>query len=227
MIGDIDDMLARLKAQFPRSWFRTSATFDATLEGPASVLVTNYTQIQYAKLQTRILSATDGFLDLIAYDFFGDAIRRKANQSDTSFRATIIANLLRERGTRKAISQVLIDLTGRAPTIIEPQRPFDTGAYSEPNSGYGIAGAYGSLLLPYQGFVVAYRPKGSGVPSVAGYGLANYGATNGGQGGYGVASQIEYASLAQSLDAVTDADIYAAIDSVKTAGTAVWTRIES
>lgn len=227
MIGDLSDMLARLRAQFPRSWFQTSDALDASLQGPASVLATSYAQIQYAKLQTRILTATDAYLDMIAFDFFGDAIARKANQSDASFRATIIANLLRERATRNAISKTLIDLTGRAPLIIEPQRPADTGAYGAPNSGYNLAGAYGSLSLPYQQFVVAYRPAGSGIPSVGGYGLANYGATSGGPGGYGIASQIEYASLSQIVDNVTDADIYEAIDAVKTAGTTVWTRIDS
>jgi hypothetical protein len=58
-------------------------------------------------------------------------------------------------------------------------------------------------------------------------GLANYGATSGGPGGYGVAARLEYASLSMIQGAVTDADIYAAVDSVKPAGTILWARITS
>jgi hypothetical protein len=137
-------------------------------------------------------------------------------------------NLFRERGTRYAIHRVLEDLTGRTPKIFEPTRPADTGGYGEPRGlAYGVAGGYGSLLLPYQGFVVAYRPTGTGIPNVAGYGLANYGTTSGGPGGYGVASQIQYASLDMIQGAITDDDIYAAIDSVNPAGIIAWTRIQS
>jgi len=217
MIGDLNDMLARLKAQFPASWFQTSATVDATLQGPASALATSYSQIQYAKLQTRILTATDSILDLIAYDFFGTSVARKTGQSDDSFRATIIINLLRERDTRYAIIKVLTDLTGRAPTVFEPQRPLDTGAYGAPNSGYGAAGGYGSLLLPFQAFVTAYRPVATGIQYVAGYGSS--------PGGYGTASQANYETISRVADAVTDADLYAAIDSVRPAGSTVWTQI--
>ncbi|WP_255218888.1 hypothetical protein [Paraburkholderia kururiensis] len=178
-----------------------------------------YSLISYVRLQTRILTATDGFLDAIAQDFFGSALMRSSNQSDASFRARIIINIFRERATRHAIIKVLQDLTGRTPIVIEPQRPADTGAYGAPNSGYGVAGAYGSVLLQYQAFVVAYRPIGTGIPLVAGYGSS--------PGGYGQPSRAEYADLSLVQDAVSDADIYAAIDSVKPVGTIIWTNISS
>lgn len=217
--GDQNDVFLRIKAVLPR-WFGSTAPFlDALLQGLASASAFVYSLYAYTKLQTRIKTATDGWLDMIAADFFGTTLRRSANQSDASFRAKIIVNLLRERGTRNAIIRVLTDLTGRAPKIYEPQRPFDTGAYAMPNSGYGVAGCYGSLLIPYQAFVVAYRQSSSGIPYVAGYGVST--------GGYGVASRADYASITDVVGAISDADIYEAIDTVKPAGTTVWTRIDS
>lgn len=217
--GDQSDILQRLKASLPR-WFGDSTPIlDALLQGLAWAGSFVYSLISYARLQTRIKTATDGWLDMIAADFFGSFLSRAANQSDASFRARIIINLFRERATRGGVIKVLQDLTGRTPLIFEPQRPLDTGAYSAPNSGYGMAGGYGSLLLPCQAFVTAFRPTGTGIPLVAGYGIST--------GGYGVASRAELASMDMIQGAVTDADIYAAIDSVKPAGTTLWTRISS
>ena len=223
MTGDQNDVFARLKSALPQRWFGSTAdsmpVVDSLLTGIATAMSFIYSLYAYAKLQTRIRTASDGYLDLIAYDFFGASIQRKSNQSDASFRATIIANLFRERATRNAIVKVLQDLTGRTPKIVEPKRPYDTGSYGGPLIGYGVAGAYGSMQMPYQAFVIAYRPLGSGIPSVAGYGIST--------GGYSQASQAEWASLSMIQNAVTDADIYAAIDSVRPAATIVWVDIQS
>lgn len=134
MIGDFDDIFGRLKAKLPSRWFGGWAdalpVFDGVLAGIASLLSFAYSLYAYARLQTRIMSATDGWLDMIAADFFGpDQVRRKTGQSDTSYRLVILANLFREKATRGAIVSILTSLTGRAPTIIEPTRPADTGAY--------------------------------------------------------------------------------------------------
>lgn len=225
--GDQADILARLKAVVPPWFGDANPILDAMLQGLAWAGSFVYTLISYTRLQTRIKTATDGWLDMIAADFFGSSLMRAAHQSDASFRARIIINLFRERGTRNAIVRVLQDLTGRTPLIFEPLRPADTGGWGQARGlAYGMAGGYGSMLLPYQGFVTAFRPTGSGIPTVGGYGEANYGATSGGPGGYGVGA-IEYASMDMIQGAVTDADIYAAIDSVKPVGTIAWTRIES
>lgn len=215
--GDRSDQLRRLKALLPRWFGDRSATLDALLSGFAYVQAFLFDLIAYAKLQTRVRTATGGWLDLISSDFFGDAVPRLAGQSDSSFRTRIIINLFRKRGTRAAVVAVLEDLTGRTPTIFEPLRVADTGAYAIPTSGYGVAARYGSALLPYQGFVIAYRPLGSGIPYVAGYGIPT--------GAYSTPSRSAYASLGDALDGISDADIYAAIDSVKVAGTVAWTRI--
>lgn len=224
MTGDQQDVFKRIKSALPR-WFGDSTPIlDGVISGLAWAGGFVYSLWAYAKLQTRIKTATDGWLDMISADFFGAALPRKSNQSDASFRARILINMFRERATRNGIIKVLQYLTGRTPLVFEPLRPADTGAYSAPNSGYGLAGGYGTMLLPFQAFVTAFRPAGSGIPNVGGYGGTAGGP---GPGGYGVPSEIEYASLDMIQGAVTDADIYTAIDSVKSVGTILWTRISS
>jgi hypothetical protein len=216
-IGDQQDQFQRIKALIPKWFSDDTPVLDALLRGFAYAKSFVYGLIVYAALQTRIKTATDGWLDMIAADFFGAALLRQSNQSDASFRNRIIINLFRERATRNGLVKVLTDLTGRAPAIFEPQRPLDTGSYGGPLIGYGVAGGYGSMLLPFQAFVTAYRPTGTGIPNVAGYGIST--------GGYSQGSQAELASMSMIQGAVTDADIYAAIDSVKPVGTTIWTRI--
>ena len=215
--GDGDDQFARLKSLLP-PWFGDASTLiDSILRGFAQINAFLFDTIAFAKLQTRIKTATGGWLDLIAADFFGDGATRAAGQSDASFRALILANLLRERGTRRALSTVLTDLTGIEPVIFEPSRVQDTGAYNAPIMGYGLAGRYGSLSLPFQTFVIAQRPAGSGIPRIAGYNIP--------AGGYARPSRAAYASLSMVQELVTDLDILAAVDAVKPAGTIIWVRI--
>lgn len=218
--GDQNDITARLQALIPFSWFPQGLVplRDAVLQGIANSLSYLYTMLAYVRLQTRIATATDGFLDLIALDFFGAGLQRLANESDTAYRARIFAALLRERCTRHAVILVLQQLTGRTPVICEPMQTADTGAYSEPGWGYSSAGFYGSRLLPFQAFVQAFRPKVNGVPFVGGYGVA--------VAGYGV-GQAEYVSFTQIGSAVTDSAILAAINSVRPVATRIWTLIKS
>jgi hypothetical protein len=81
---------------------------------------------------------------------------------------------------------------------------------------YGVAGGWGNLDLPFQCFVTAYRPTGSGIAVVAGWGEPS--------GAYGQGA-IEYASLAMVQGQITDADIYAAVADVLPVATIGWTRI--
>ena len=216
--GDQNDMLERLKALLPRGWFGDSPTIlTALLSGFAAIFANVYSVLTYAKAQCRIATASDGWLDLVSADFFGATLPRKAGESDTAFRNRITVNLFRERATRKAVTTVLIALTGVAPVIVEPRRPQDTGVYGGPLIGYGSAGAYGSLVHQYQAFITAYRPAGTGIPYVAGYGSSS--------SGYSAASYGEYADLSDVVNSVSDADIYAAIASVIPAGTIAWARI--
>lgn len=217
--GDQGDIFARIKSVLPRWFGPASPLLDALITGLANASAFAYSLYQYARLQTRIKTASDGWLDMIAADFFGVALQRATNQTDTSFRARIIANMFRERGTRNAITRVMLDLTGRAPVIFEPLRPLDTGAYGVATGGYGVAGGYGSALIPFQALIKVYRPAAAGIPFVAGYGAT--------PGGYSSPSRTDYASIAQSAGAVADADLYAAIESVRPAGTIIWMQISS
>lgn len=217
--GDQQDLLKRIKMVLPPWFGDTSPILDGLVTGIANGYAFIYGLIVYAKLQTRIKTATDGWLDMIAADYFGTRLLRATYQNDASFRARIVINLFRERATRNGISKVLLDLTNRAPLIFEPKRPLDTGAYSVSTTGYGLAGGYGSQLIPFQAFVQAYRPLSSGIPLVSGYGATT--------GGYSTPSRADYASYTQIQGAVTDADIYAAVSSVAPAGTIIWTRISS
>ncbi len=211
-------MLSRLRAALPARWFPDVAPLlDGLLSGLAQAAATSYSLVQYARQQARITTATGLWLDLIATDCFGIRLQRRAGEADTPFRARIQLELLRPRATRAALSQQLLDLTGTAPWIFEPSRPADTGAWGGGSgglgvAGYGVAGGWGSLALPFQVFVVATRPPGAGIALVPGYG----------GGGYGVAG--EYGSLTM-LSGVTDADIAATIAAVMPAATVAWTRI--
>lgn len=226
MIGDQDDMLARIKATLP-GWFPSSSPIlDGVLTAFANVASWVYGLIVYAKAQTRILTASDGWLDLIAFDFFGRRMLR-GNRTDDAFRTAIIAELFRPRNTRQAIIDVLTGLTGNVPDIFEPARPQDTGGYAPGPAGdgrgyglaYNMAGGYGSLLMPYEILITAHRSPSGGIPNVIGYGAS--------PGGYSTPSEFEYGNLDMIQGTVTDADIYSAVDHVRAAGITAWVRIDN
>jgi hypothetical protein len=218
--GDQQDCLTRIVALVPQKWFADANPIrDAVLNGIAYSLSLAYSILQYAISQTRIMTATDGFLDLISFDFLGTSFPRRSAEQDTPFRQRILANLLRERTTRKGMIDALTTLTGRTPDVFEPARPADTGAYNRPRSGYNVAGRYGSLKLPYQAFLTAYRPSSSGIPTVAGY--------NRPRAGYSTPSYSKYSNLSQVIGFVTDADLFAAVAAAKPEGTIVWTRLSN
>lgn len=215
--GDTNDMLARLRAVLP-PWFPSPAPItDAALTGVAAGLAFGYSLIQFAKTQTRIATASGGWLDLIAWDYFGARFHRRTSEVDDVFRARIKAELLRPRQTRAAIAQALTDLTGTPPRIYEPWSTNDCGAYGVAGSGYGVAGCYGSLAFPNQAFVTAVRPPGLNIPNVGGYGQSDL--------GYGVRG--EYVDQSQVTGPVTDADIYAEVANTEAAGVIAWTDIVS
>jgi len=215
--GDNADMAARIRRLLPPWFGEANPRVDALVAAAAAVLAFAYSLFAYAKAQSRIRTASGIWLDIVAQDFFGTRIVRSAGQSDDSFRAIILASLLRPQATRQAISDVAEALTGFKPQIVEPFRPVDCGAYSVGYGCYGGAGAYGSVSLPAQAFMVAHRPRQPGIAIVAGYGAST--------AGYGVGSQAEYASLDMRGARVTDDQIYAAIAGAKAAGVTMWTRI--
>lgn len=227
-------MYGRLRGFLPRGWFGAltdpTQILAAILKGIAACLSFFYSLYTYAALQTRIGTATDGNLDIISNDFFGTTLPRKPGESDTSFRSRILANLTREKATRKGISAAVYALTGHYPVIVEPWRPLDTGAYANganpfqhgvtPGYGYNTIGAYGSLALHAQAFITCYRPSAAGnFANIAGYGIS--------MGAYSTASQISYASASQWTGGITDADIYACVAATKAGGTIMWVSIQN
>lgn len=224
MRGDTPDFVSRLRAVLPVRWFPDDAPVLTTvLTGLAWCWTWTFDSLTYVRAQARIATASDAWLDIIARDFFGPALCRRNGQGDDAYRHRILADLLRERGTRHAVRSVLEDLTGRTPAIFEPANTTDTGGYSGSGTGccgmaYGSVGGWGSLSLPFQAFVTAYRPTGAGITSVCGWGDAC--------GGYGTGT-IEYASLDMIAGRVTDTDIYHAIAAVIPAATICWTRISN
>ncbi len=255
--GDQGDFLGRLKAVLPWRWFPVTGAYettstpilDAVLAGLASAWATIYSLLSYAKLQTRIATATDVFLDIIGLDFFGLTLRRQANETDTQYRTRIEANLLRPRGTRPAMVSALTELTGWAPVIFEPAYPPDTGGLGAPTQlyltdddgailtdedgnllvetgytvagiGLNIAGGIGSLLMPFECFVTAFRPPGNGISDVMGLWTGSGWAG----GGLGIGA-IEIASMGMIGGAVTDPMIQAQVNLTRPAATTVWMRI--
>lgn len=217
MTGDQPDVLARIKRNLPSGWFGFDLTpiVDSALQGAAWALSFIYSLYAYAKLQTRILTASDGWLDLIAADFFGQRVVRGQGQSDTSFRANIIANLFRARNTRTAVAQVLMAVTGRAPLIVEPWNVSDTGGW-DIAQGYDLGGYWGGEDLPYQSFVTAYRPLALANANLGGWDVPMSGWDTG----------LFYLADA-TIGSVADADIIAAVESVRMAGTVIWLNILS
>lgn len=225
MTGDAQDMLARLKAVLPARWLaEDSPVADALLSGLAEGWAWLHGMVATVRAQARIGTAGGAMLDMAAADFFGPRLRRRRAQGDAAFRAAILRELLRERGTRPALLSALKDLTGREAAVFEPRRPADTGAWGM-GCGWGAAGGWGSLALQYQCFVVARRPHGSGIAGLAGWGGAAGGSPGGSLGGWG-GGRIAWASLAMVEGQVTDADIAAAAAAVLPLGAVAWLRIE-
>jgi len=229
MIGDRRDIASRLRAVLPTKWFGDATPIlDTILNGLGAGWEYVYQLQLYAKQQTRLNTASDLWLDLFAGDFFGSRVQRAAGQSDNAFRVVIQRMLLREHATRPAMTSALLNLTGRMPRIFEPANTADTGGYCSLRSqgappqgggvGYNVGGGWGSLALPYQCFVTAFRPIENGVAYVSGCGMNGAGYCGG---------SIEYANLDLLNGHVSDADILNEITNVAPVGTVAWTNIVS
>ncbi|OZB40978.1 MAG: hypothetical protein B7X48_02725 [Acidiphilium sp. 34-60-192] len=190
---------ARLRALLPTGWFSDNTpVLDALTLGMGALWVGLIGVIDTVRAQTRMATASGVFLDLAALDYCGTAINRRAGES-----AALVA----------AIERV----TGRAPQIFEPFNPTDCGGYSTNTLGYGVRGGYGSLALPYQLFVTAYRPDAVPASHAGGY--------NQGPGGYNVGPMAWVAS-GDNPGLLTDSQIYAAIVNALPVNAVAWTRLE-
>jgi hypothetical protein len=224
MTGDQADMVARLRAALPQGWFADDApVLSAVLSGFASVWAWLFTLLTYVQQQTRITTASGGWLDLIARDYGGTSWARESGETDTAFRARITHNLQRLRGTRSALIANVTALTGRPPLVFEPANPRDTGGVSTPTLGWNSLGGWGSLTLPYQCFTVAYRPKGGGIANVGGWGSAPVTFALGGWN----SAALAWGDTSLISGSVTDAQILAAVAESMPAATIAWTALSN
>ena len=224
MIGDRDNIVGRFRDVMPPGWFDSdSPVLDTLLGALATPWSGLHQMVCYARNQTRIATATDGWLDLIALDFFGRRTKRRHQQSDQSFRNIISRELFRERATRRGLIRALEDITGRVPIVFEPGHAGDTGGYGFVRSdsaqgyyafAYGLAGGWGNLDLPLQVFVTAFRPVREGGLSGAGWGGGGY--SNG---------HSSYADIAMIQGTINDTDINEAILNALPICGVAWTRI--
>jgi hypothetical protein len=224
--GDQADMAGRIRAVLPQGWFGDNTpVLNVLLAGFGAALAWSFSLIQLALSAVLMTTAPDIWLDLHAQDFLGNSVLRRTQEGDASFLARVQAAIFPPGATRSAMIQRLTQLTGRAPVIFEPTQPMDTGAYGYGGLGYNVAGGYGSLELPFQAFVTAFRPVSQGVPLLAGY-SGNTSSPVYAPLGYGTGLG-SYVDIAQAFDGVTDADIYATIAATEPAGSIAWARISS
>lgn len=221
MIGDQMDMVRRLKSVLPNRWFADDTpTLDLILNSTASVLSFIHNQILRIGRQSRLATADNIYLDVLARDYLGARYCRRFLEGDVSFRSRVRSDLLRERCTRKAVLTAIHDLTGRDAQIFEPRFPADTGAYgslkASPASAlaYGMAGGWGNLNHPCQLFITAYRPVEPAPTAGIGWG----------RGGYNL-SKMAYADFDILRGRVSDTEISSAIMEVVPISTSVWLRI--
>lgn len=240
--GDTGDMLRRLRALLP-PWFPSPGSvpvLDGALTGIATTLSFVYSLYAYAILQTRIATATDAWLDIIAWTYFGAALGRNPGETDASFRGRILAGLIQPRVTVAAIQAALVELTGYPVRLIEPFAAGDTGAWKMRGSGKPISfyrvdnitrpalwsgrglncqffiqctppPIYGQLPLP------AYGERGSGDGVVGAYWMA--------RGSSGAATMgVPYISRADATAIRGVEAVYALINAMRAAGVTCWVK---
>jgi hypothetical protein len=223
MRGDVPDISSRLRAVLPKRWFNDHAPIlSAVLASIATPWAWLYSQLAYVRSQSRILTATDNFLDLVALDYFGSRLRRNPGESDSMLRIRIVRSLIPDAACRSAIAVALRDITGFEPEIFEPSLASDTGSYGAPNNdapsalAYGQAGGWGSLELPLQFFVTVRRPVTAGITALSGYGT--------GTGAFG-AGLTAYVSLELIPGQISDLDIQQTITGLLPVNTTAWLKI--
>jgi hypothetical protein len=166
MLGDLSDFVSRLRTVLPKRWFaEQSPNLDALLTSIATPWVWFYGLITYVITQTRLATATDGWLDLIALDYFGRNLIRRTSETDFAYRSRIQAAMLQEAATRSAVEAGLQGLVGTQPAIFEPANCMDTGSYGavttssdtlDTGMAYGQAGGWGTPNGGYCEGVISY-----------------------------------------------------------------------
>jgi hypothetical protein len=227
MTGDQSDMRTRLLAALPKGWFPDEAPIlSALLCGLSSAWAWLYSLLAYVRQQTRIATATDGWLDLIARDFGGPPWGRQTGETDAAFSARIRRNLQALAATRPALIAAVTSLTGRAPTVFEPAYPPDTGGFGTGGLGWNTTGGWGTLTLPFQCFVTAYRPAGGGIANSGGWGglAAGVSTSNLALGGWNTGA-LQYGNASLIEGQITDAQILSTVANCMPAAAIAWTAL--
>ncbi len=172
-VGARDDLGNRIRGLLPR-WFGSDPAFaplvEAFIDSAAWALSFLYDLIAFARLQTRIATATGGWLELAANDYLGPSFRRFDGETDASYSLRIRREVLRHRNTRRAVDQVVVDLLGVHPGIYEPWRPADCGGLGTGSFALGAAGVLASRGAKHEAFVTVPFPQGYGIPDRTGLG---------------------------------------------------------
>jgi hypothetical protein len=213
--GDQTDLLGRLRSYMPPTWFGDWADapiISALLNGIASTLSTAYLLIMFFWAQTRLDTSSGGWIDIWASDFLGNSLPRKTGESDSSYIARIKIAIFQKRATRPAMESMLTQLTGNAPIIFEPARPYDSGCLGA-NTGvasfFGVA-RFGSIACPFSALITVYRPLVTGGSAGSAYNNAPSWSAYGAPLSHGY-----FGSLADEITPASDVDIYAAINSIR------------
>jgi hypothetical protein len=213
--GDATDFQSRIIAVLPR-WFDDIASdpvIGGVIAAGACMYAQVYTLLTYVRPQTRIATATDGWLDLASQDYFGTTLPRRPNEQDGPFRARLLAALFPQRATRPGMLKALTILTGTAPVIFEPWRPAD--AYCVGYSGVGLT-PIGSYQMPAQALISVTLPAGAGGAGIGGVGT-NYGGV--GSPYFAAADTSELAGV------ITNQDVYDTANAFKAEGTVMYVQI--
>jgi hypothetical protein len=218
MTGDQDDIIARLHRWLPTGWFPTDAgtRINALLSGFASLLAVIYSGIVYARLQTRLATMTDGFADLASFDFFDRNLPRLSGEEDDGFTLRIRKEILRKRLTRQAIDELLFDMTGAHPRIVELERPADCGAWGH-RFALGAAGCWGGRENGPAVFITTTHAGKFSIPLINGW--------DGYAGGWGQGRMVWAGPDMITGKGFTDAQIMSALNRIRAAGVTFWVNI--
>lgn len=206
--NNFDWWFQRIFGRLPAGWFPSDGPVISSIVGQvAEGASLNNDQLFYAQNQTRVSTASDMFLELIAQDYFGAFnFPRRSGETDDSYRSRILGNLLIARGTRGAMIEVLTNLTGNVPDIFEPIR--DACAWDQFGWDYPKT-KLGDYNDPYTCWITIQPPPGPGIPLAYGYDSGSYDVN------------FAYGDINLLASVVADNEIYRAVIATAPAGVRV------
>jgi hypothetical protein len=156
-IGSQEDIKDRLKSYTP-PWYGDESRFqNASLEGFAKADSDVYKFLAVLKQQSRLKTATSFFLDLASEDFLNGFLRRRPHENDDVYRKALLANILREKSTKKGIAAFIKDYTGHEPIMFEPWNHEDVGgAYNVLGFAWNNPTCYWGGSAPYTGYITVF-----------------------------------------------------------------------